>query len=215
MGIPWLDELVGSWWLYPAIYALVVADAFLVVIPSEVVVAALGAISATTGSPPLWLLIPVAALGALSGDLACYAIGRWVGLDRWRWQREGRTGAAIARVRAVVLRRPAALIFTARYIPFARIAVNLSVGAARLPAPRYLVLAAIAGLGWALYQVGIGTVFGNVFRDQPVIAVICSIVVAIGLGLVVDRIVAAIQARRSRRAAPDADPEPPTTSASP
>ncbi len=202
MGIPWLDALLGSWWLYPVLYGLVVADAFLVVIPSEVAVAALGALAASTGTPSLWLLVPVAALGALTGDLACYAIGRWIGIDRWRWQREGRTGAAIARIRDVVLRRPAALIFTARYIPFARIAVNLSVGAARLPLPRYLLLAAIAGLGWALYQVGVGTVFGTVFREQPVIAVLCSIVVAIALGLVVDRIVAAIQARVSRRSHP-------------
>ena len=197
MGIPWLDAVVGSWWLYPALYGLVVADAFLVVIPGEIAVAALGALGAATGSPPLWLLIPVAALGALTGDLACYAIGRTVGLDRWRWQREGRSGAAIARVREVVLRRPAALVFTGRYIPFARIAVNLSVGAARLPFPRYLALAAVAGLGWALYQAGIGSLFGAVLRENPLVAVLCSIVAAIGLGLLVDRLVAAIAARRS------------------
>ena len=201
VGIPWLDALLGSWWLYPALYGLVVADAFLVVIPGEVAVAALGALAASTGTPSFWLLIPVAAAGALTGDLACYGIGRWVGIDRWRWQREGRTGAAIARVRDVVLRRPAALIFTARYIPFARIAVNLSVGAAKLPLSRYLVLAAIAGIGWALYQVGVGTIFGTVFRDQPILAVLCSIVVAVTLGLVVDRIVAAIQVARARRSA--------------
>jgi len=196
VGVPWLDELIGSWWLYPAVYALVVADAFLVVVPSEVAVAALGAYSAAVGTPSLWLLVPVAALGALTGDLACYAIGRWVGLDRWRWQREGRTGAAIARVRELVLRTPAVLVFTARYIPFARIAVNLSVGAARLPLARYLPLAGAAGLAWALYQVGIGTVFGTVLRDHPVIAVLCSIAVAMALGFAVDRIVAAVRARR-------------------
>lgn len=209
MGIPWLDGLIGSGWLYPALYLFVVADAFLVVVPSEVAVAALGALAVSTGTPSIWLVLLVAALGALSGDLACYGIGRSVGIERWRWQRDGRTGAAIARVRGVVLHRPAALIFTARYIPFARIAVNLSVGAAALPLPRYVPLAAAAGLGWALYQVGIGTAFGTVLGDHPVVAVLCSIVVAIGLGIVVDRIIALVQRKRTRRAAARAIEAPP------
>ena len=192
-------ELATSPWLYPALYLVVVSDAFLVVVPSEIAVASLGALAVSAGVPQLWLLVPVAAAGALTGDLLCYLIGRAVGLDRWRWQREGKTGAAITRVRDTVLHRPAALIFTARYIPFARIAVNLSVGAARLPLPRYLPLAAVAGFFWALYNVGIGTLFGNVFRDQPVLAVVASIVVALVLGLAVDRVIEFIRGLRSAR----------------
>jgi len=197
----WVAGLAASPWLYPALYLLVVSDAFLVIVPSEVAVATLGALAASTGAPPLWLLVPVAAAGALTGDLLCYLIGRAVGLDRWRWQREGRTGAAIARIRATALSRPAVLIFTARYIPFARIAVNLSIGAARLPLTRYLPLAAVAGLFWALYNVGIGTVFGSIFREQPVLAVVCSIAVAMALGIAVDRVVAVVRSARARRAA--------------
>lgn len=196
MGIPWLDALVGSWWLYPALYLLVVADAFLVVVPGEIAVAALGALAMSTDPAALWVVIPVAAAGAFTGDVACYAIGRRVGLERWRWQREGRTGAAIARVRGVVDRRTAMLVFTARYIPFARIAVNLSVGAARLPLRRYLPLAAAAGLAWALFQVGVGTVFGAVLRGQPLLAVACSVAAALLLGLAVDRALALIRAAR-------------------
>ena len=109
----------------------------------------------------------------------------------------------LARFRDVVSRRTAVLVFTARYIPFARIAVNLSVGAARLPMRRYLPLASAAGLCWALYNVLIGTVFGSALRDQPVLAVLCSIVVAMTLGLLVDRVIAAA-ARLSARRAPDA-----------
>ena len=122
----------------PVLFALVVGDAFLVVLPSETAVVALGALSAATGSPPWWLIIPVAAAGAVIGDALCYLIGRRVGLDRWRWQREGRTGAAIERVRIALHRRTAVLVFTARYVPFARIAVNLAAGAGRVPLRRYL-----------------------------------------------------------------------------
>jgi len=208
----WLVAAAAQWWVYPALYLLTVADAFLVVLPSEITLAALASLGAASGRPLLWLLVPVAALGALSGDLACYGIGRAAGLERWRWQREGRTGAAIARIRDVATRRTAVLIFTARYIPFARIAVNLSVGAARLPIRRYLPLAATAGLCWALYNVLIGTAFGSVLRDQPVLAVLCSIVVATLLGVLVDRVIAGatarLSARRGRAAAPAPEAAP-------
>lgn len=206
MGIPWLDALVGSWWLYPALYALVVADAFLVVVPGEIAVAALGALAMSADPAALWILVPVAALGAFTGDVACYAIGRRVGLDRWRWQREGRTGAAITRVRGIVDRRTAVLIFTARYVPFARIAVNLSIGAARLPIARYLPLAAGAGLAWALFQVGVGTVFGAVFAGQPVLALVSSVVAALVLGLAIDRLIALVGRRRRDGARPVDEP---------
>ena len=85
-----------------------------------------------------------------------------------------------------MLSRPAVLIFTARYIPFARIAVNLSAGAAGLPYRRYLPLSAAAGTGWALYNTGIGLLFGTAMSDQPVLAVVISVLVAIALGVTID-----------------------------
>jgi membrane-associated protein len=192
----WIAALVDSPWLYPAVFALVVGDAFFVVLPSETVVVALGALAGATGSPPLGVLIPVAALGAIVGDSLCYLIGRRIGADRWGWQRRGRVGSALVRARRTVLTRPAVLIFTARYIPFARIAVNLSAGAAGLPYLRYLPLSAAAGVGWALYNTGIGLLFGTALRDQPVLAVVLSVLVAIALGVTIDLIVH--RAARSR-----------------
>ena len=129
--------LAASPLLLPALFALVVGDAFLVVLPSETVVVALAALSGATGTPSLLLLIPVAAAGAIVGDSLCFLIGRAVGHRRWAWQSRGRLGAAIATARQTVLDRPAVLIFTARYIPFARIAVNLSAGAAGMAYRRY------------------------------------------------------------------------------
>ena len=196
----WIAVLVGSPWLYPVVFALVVGDAFLVVLPSETVVVALGALAGATGSPHLAVLIPVAALGAVVGDSLCYWIGRRIGSDRWAWQRRGRVRAALVRARKTVLSRPAVLIFTARYIPFARIAVNLSAGAAGLPYSRYLPLSAAAGTGWALYNAGIGLLFGTAMSDQPVLAMVISVLVAIALGVTVDLVV-----NRVARTRPSAD----------
>jgi len=169
----WLEAAAASPWLLAVLFALVVGDAFLVVLPSETLVVALGALAASTGHPSLWLVVPVAAVGA-------------VGTDRWGWQRRGRIGRAIVRAREFVLRRPATLILTARYIPFARIAVNLSVGAARLPWSRFLPLSALAGTAWALYNVAIGALFGALFAETPWLGIVVSVPVAVAIGATVD-----------------------------
>ena len=204
MDDAWLDALAASPWLIPALFALVVGDAFLVVLPSETAVVALGALWATTGSPALVPILVAAAVGAVVGDGLCYLIGRRIGLERWRWQREGRIGAAIARVRAAVHRRTAVLVFTARYVPFARIAVNLAAGAGRVPLRRYLPLSAFAGVAWACYNVAIGAIVGSAIRDAPLLAIAISIPIAIVLGLVVDRVVTRLDALRP--AARSSDP---------
>ncbi len=184
-----LAQLAASPWLLPALFALVVGDAFLVVLPSETLVVALGALAATTGHPNPLLVIPVAALGAVVGDLACYGIGRAGGLERWAWQRKPRVAAAIERVRRTVGRRTAVLVFTARYVPFARIAVNLAAGAVRIPLGRYLPLSAAAGLAWAVFNTAMGAVVGAAFADQSLLALAISVPVAILAGLAVDALV--------------------------
>ncbi|MFE5673346.1 DedA family protein [Agromyces sp. NPDC056523] len=182
----WLDSVIASPWLFPALFALVVGDAFLVVLPSETAVVALGALAGATGEPPLAAVVATAAVGAVAGDLTCYAIGRGVGTERWAWQRRPRVAAAIARVRATVERRTAVLVFTARYIPFARIAVNLAAGAARIPLGRYALLSLAAGIGWALYNTAVGSLVGAAIGDRPFVAIGVSVAVAIALGLTVD-----------------------------
>ena len=190
-------ELAASPWVYPLLFALVVADAFLVLLPSETVVVALGALAASTGQPAVALLVPVAAVGALLGDTLCYLIGRAVGIDRWGWMRRGRIAAALRRTRATVLKRPAVLIFTARYIPYARIAVNLSAGAVGLPLRRFVPLAAVAGLAWAVYNTLVGALFGAALPDSPLLAIGLSVAVAIVLGVVVDLVVQRVSTRRT------------------
>lgn len=202
-----LLDLAASPWLYPALFLLVVGDAFLVVLPSETVVVALGALAGATGEPAVLLLLPVAAAGALLGDTLCYLIGRRVGIDRWAWQRRGPVAAALARARRIVLIRPAVLIFTARYIPYARIAVNLSAGAVGLPLRRFLPLAAAAGVAWAGYNLAVGAFFGTVLSETPLLAVGVSVVVAIALGITVDLVAQRIGApAESRHPARSDDP---------
>jgi membrane protein DedA with SNARE-associated domain len=112
--------------------------------------------------------------------------------------RAPRTQAAFAWARLRLERRAALVLFTARFIPFARLAVNLTAGATRLPAPRYLAVAALAALAWALYQALVGAVVATLVPGGPVAAVVVSVAVAVGLGLAVDAVLARrLRARRS------------------
>jgi membrane-associated protein len=196
MADAWLEALAQSPWLLPALFLLVVGDAFLIVLPSETVVVALAALWGSTGSPPLLAIVPVAAAGAIVGDTLCFTIGRRVGLDRWRWQRIGRLQRAIARVRRIVIARPASLIFTARYVPFARIAVNLTAGASGLPYRRFLPLSCAAGVMWAIYNCAVGAFFGTLLADLPILAIVVSVVIGVTIGVIVDATVARWATRR-------------------
>lgn len=189
-----LTELAGSAWALPLLFALVMGDAFLVLIPGETAVTAFGALAVSQGEPLLWAVILVAAIAAVCGDALCYLVGRTIGLERWGWMRRPRVRAAFAWARARLGRRAALALFTARFIPFARLAVNLTAGATRIPAPRYLGIAAIAAIAWAAYQALVGAVVAAILPGGPVAAVVVSIVLAVGLGLGID----AVLARRLR-----------------
>lgn len=202
-----LAQLAHSPWALPALFALVFADSLLVVIPGEAAVTAFGALAVAHGQPPLWAVIAVATLAAACGDVLCYVVGRTIGLERWRWMRAPRVQAAFAWARARLHRRVAVVLFTARFIPFARLAVNLTAGATRIPAPRYLGIALVAAAGWATYQALIGAAVAAILPGGPVVAVAVSVVVAVGLGLGID---ALLSRRLQVPPAPPASPAAPT-----
>lgn len=192
----WLAELAGQAWALPLLFALVLGDAFLVVLPGEAAVTAFGALAVSTGAPPLVAVLAVAGLAALCGDVCCYLVGRAVGLDRWRWMRRPRVAAAFVWARRRLDRSMAAVVFTARFVPFARLAVNIAAGATRVPAGRYLGVAAGAAFAWAAYQALVGAVVALVVPGGPVVAVLVSIAVALALGAALDAVLAR---RRSGR----------------
>ncbi|MFJ4037890.1 DedA family protein [Microbacterium sp. NPDC090007] len=193
----WLAAAAASPWALAVMAAVVFADAFLVVVPGEAAVTAFGALAVAHGAVPLASVIVVAGAAAFAGDLCCYLVGRRVGLERWRWMRGPRVRAALEWARLRLERNAAVVLFTARFVPFARLAVNLAAGASRVGAARYLGVAAIAALAWAMYQAVIGAVVAALVPGGPVVAVVVSIVVAVGIGVGIDLVLA----RRAKRRA--------------
>ncbi|MFF0911444.1 DedA family protein [Microbacterium enclense] len=194
----WLLTVAASPWALLGMAALVFADAFLVVVPGETAVTAFGALAAAHGVPTLGGVMLAAAGAAFAGDLCCYLLGRAVGVERWRWMRGPRVRAALDGARSRLERNAAAVLFTARFVPFARLAVNLAAGAARLSPPRYLGVAALAATAWAAYQAVIGAVVAALVPGGAGVAVLVSIVLAVGLGAGID----VVAARRARRREP-------------
>ena len=193
-------NLASSPWVYVVVFLLTVLDAFLIVVPSETVVVALGALALSTGAPNLAILIPVAGVAAVLGDSLTFWLGRAVGLQRFGWMRRPRVIRVLAWARHALDQRAAAVLLTARFIPFGRVAVNLTAGSGGFRYSRFLALTCVAGLCWATYNSLVGALFGTWFDANPLLAVLISVTVALILGVLVDRVTAivAIRARGPR-----------------
>lgn len=181
-----LAESLDGPWSLALMSLLVVGDAFFVVVPGEVAVTALGALAVAHGSPALWAVILCAAAAATLGDVCCYLIGRYVGTERWRWMRAPRVQRALGWARRRLDSGTATVLFTARFVPFARLAINLVAGASRIHPPRYLTLAALAATAWAVYQAAMGAAVAAIVPGGPLVAVPVSVGVAVAVGVLID-----------------------------
>lgn len=182
------DATTGPWGLV-VMALLVFGDAFFVVVPGEIAVTTMGALSIDTGRPVLGAVILCATAAAAVGDLLCYAIGRWVGIERWAWMRGKRVQRAQHWARGRLQSRTALVLFTARFIPFARLAINLVAGATRIPLGRYAALILLAASGWATYQAAVGAIVAALIPGAPIVAILVSVAVAIVLGALIDLLI--------------------------
>jgi membrane-associated protein len=191
-----VTDLATSPWLFLVVFAVCVIDGFFPPVPSETVVVGAATVSVATGEPNLLLLIAVAGAGAIIGDNIAYQLGRVLGTTRFRWMRTKRVAATLDWARRGLDRRGALLIFTARYIPVGRIAVNMTAGATGYPFRRFLPLSIAAGVTWAAYSALFGIVAGQWLHDQPFVAIVLAIAVAAVVGAGVDAVIRRILNRR-------------------
>ena len=192
-------DAAAQWWIYPLLLALCLIDGIFPPVPSESVVVALAAIAVSAGAPNIWLVVAVAAAGAIAGDNIAYLIGRSIGADRFRWMQRPRVAAAFAWARRELDRRGALLILGARYIPVGRVAVNMTAGATRYNHRKFVLFSVVAGISWALYSVGIGALAGQWFHDHTLLAAGLAIVLALLLGLALDHAIKLAGRRHAAR----------------
>ncbi len=180
----------GQWWIYPILLVFFFVDGFAMVVPSETLIVALAAFSRQSGEPNLWILGATALVGAIAGDNMAYMLGRKIGLERWRWMRKPKVQKVFAWAHYELEKRGAVLIFTARYIPWGRVAVNYVAGTTAFPHRRFFILDAFACVTWVGYSIGIGLLASSfpLLHDNPLLGAGIAVVFAIILGIIIDHL---------------------------
>ncbi|GAA1140368.1 DedA family protein [Ornithinicoccus hortensis] len=182
-----IQDHAGATWVLPVVFALCLLDGFFPPLPSESVVVALAAVSASVGEPSLVLLFLVAAGGAFAGDNIAYTLGRNGGLRRLRHSKRFKMSTMLDWADQQLARRGAMIIIVARYIPVGRVAVNVTAGITRFHRGRFIACDLLAVTSWAAYSVAIGAVAGHWMEENPLLGAVLAITLAVILGAVVDR----------------------------
>ncbi len=130
-----------------------------------------------------------------------YLLGRHVGVERFRWMRKPKVHRALTWARYELDKRGAMLIFTARYIPVGRVAVNWIAGTTAYPRRRFVILDIFASITWVAYSAGVGIIAGNWVHEHPLLGVGIAIAFAIVLGIVIDHLLTWLHRWRDTRGA--------------
>ncbi|GAA2175015.1 hypothetical protein GCM10009784_15710 [Arthrobacter parietis] len=189
---------IAEWSLmiHPVTLLVVIADVFAPIMPSEFLVIASGSL-ASEGSVLLSIALLTAATGSLLGDLALYLLFRkklthW--LDRFRWGRAVHRGIRNAVEKAGKSPTYAGLV-ALRFLPGGRTAGIAAAGIAELPLRPFLGFAAVGGVLWSIWLVGLGYI-SDVTTGFPMWA---SALLGMGVGTLVGLIIAAFFALKQRR----------------
>lgn len=182
--------------IHPVTLIVVIADVFAPIMPSEFLVIASGSL-ASEGSVLLVVSLLTAALGSWLGDLILYLLFRkrlthW--LDRFRWGRAVHRGIRSAVEKAGKSPTYAGLV-ALRFLPGGRTAGVAAAGIANVPLRPFMAFAAIGGVLWSCWLVGLGFI-SDVTTGFPMWA---SALLGMGVGTLVGLIIAAFFALKQRR----------------
>ncbi|MER7888327.1 DedA family protein [Micromonospora sp. NPDC094482] len=175
-----LTDVASPTWAYLALLGLLAADAFIPVIPTQVIMITSGALT-VYGGLDLPLTIAVGTLGVLAGDLACYLLGRSAPDRRApRHAEPSRTRRVADRV-TQGLRRPGPLvILLCRFVPGGRMAAHFSAGRSRYPYRLFMIYETAAALGWATYGAMVGHLGGTALTESAWRLAVIAVVAAAG-----------------------------------
>lgn len=184
-----ISPLVASPWIYVLVFLVVLIDAFFPPIPSELAVVGLAALSSSTGTPDMYLLLAATILGAVCGHNIAYQFGKWLGQERISQLRFPAVTGALKWSREELDRRPVLIILTAREIPIGRTAVNMTAGATGFPWRRFAWISAIAGTAWANYTILIAVFAGRWLDKNPILAVSVAMLLSLVAGFGIERVI--------------------------
>ncbi|MGC4804447.1 DedA family protein [Micromonospora sp. DT233] len=161
-----LTHVASPLWAYLALLGLLAVDAFVPIVPTQLVMITGGALT-VYGGLNLPLTIGVGALGVFAGDVACYLLGRSAPQRRRRPPTEPGRARRMAGRATRGLRRPGPLvILLCRFVPGGRMAACFAAGRSRYPYRLFLTYETVAAAGWATYGALIGHLGGTALTDS-------------------------------------------------
>jgi membrane-associated protein len=162
-----VEGAMGSPWVYVALFAFAAIDGFFPVVPSESLVISAG-VFAAAGEPNLVGIIVAAAAGAFAGDHISYYFGRTAGARLIKRAKPGsKKAGAFSRAGNLLEERGGAILVICRYIPGARTAITLTVGAVAYRLRSFSFFDGIAAFSWAAYSALVGYIGGEAFEEDP------------------------------------------------
>jgi membrane protein DedA with SNARE-associated domain len=192
---------------YPVLFGGVLLGSIVPVIPTGAVVGAAAAVATSTGHLSLPLVVLVATLAALIGDLVTFAICRFGGPTAVRWVARGQHAERIEEVRGQFRDHGWQIIVVGRLLPAGRIPVLVAAGALAYPWRRLVPAAAAACLLWAIAYSLIGILSGGLF-DNPLIATLLAAVLILILGGLLNLVSARRRKRKAQREKEQPEKEP-------
>lgn len=190
-GIDWSHPATLG---YPVIFGGVLIGSIVPILPTGAVVGAGAALAVSGGRLNLVLVVLVAMLGALIGDLVTFAAGRGGRGTLARFFERRQSEEKLAAAREKFVQKGWLLVVIGRMVPAGRIPVLLAAGALDYPWRRLVPAATGACLLWAIAYALLGVVSGGLF-DNPLIATL----IATTLILLVTMVVGLVARHRERK----------------
>ena len=160
-----LDHLFAQYG-YAVVGLGVLLEATGLPLPGESLMIAAALYAATTHRLDIFVIVPVAAVGAILGDQIGYFLGRWIGfrvLARWG-RKIGLSEERLELGRYLFRRYGGRVVFLGRFVAVLRTFVALLAGANRMAWHSFLMWNALGGIGWtSLYGFG-AYLLGDAFK---------------------------------------------------
>jgi membrane-associated protein len=193
-----LDQHLNEWasdlgpWLYALLFLIIFCETALVVtpfLPGDSLLFAVGALSASEGSPiGVHTVVILLIIAAISGDAVNYSIGKYLGPRVFRWERSRLFNPEhLVKTQKFYEKYGGKTIILARFVPIVRTFAPFVAGVGTMSYGRFAMFNVIGGVVWVAGFVYLGHAFGN----MPVIKknfqyVILGIIVVSVLPIVIE-----------------------------
>lgn len=179
---------------YVIVFLLVGIESLGIPLPGETALLVAAAFAALSGLD-IYVVVAVAAAGAIIGDNTGYWIGRKGGMALVRrfGRRVGLNARKIDRIRSFFDRYGPKAVFFGRFVAVLRTWVAVFAGTAHMPYGRFMLFNALGGVVWSIIIGTLGFLFGT---QLPRIKHYLNLVTIIALALIAVAVVLAILLRR-------------------